>query len=191
MAKSKQKADHRADTRGSPWMGIPHVVLKSPAYHHLSLCARAILTEMVLAMNGYNNGHIAISQRQLALRLRTSNFGKIGRAIGELMEHGLIDIALEGKWKQRLAREYRLTFVSSGKPGHYRPATNEYRSWSPHQFGDDKGSAESSIAASPSSAKQQVAADTASADFLLYTRKAKIPPADASSSLISKPYLCH
>ena len=110
-------------------MGIPYCVLASDAYRHLGLWGRAILVEITREMNGYNNGAIVLSQRQIAKRLNTSNFKKIGQAIAELMEHGLIDICAEGKWKERRAREYRLTFVSTGKMVGFKPATNEYLGW--------------------------------------------------------------
>jgi hypothetical protein len=105
VGKSRQKADHRADTRGKPWAGIPHCVIDSAAYRHLSLWARGLLVEVVREMNGYNNGSIALSQRQMASRLGSSNFRKIGRGIAELMEHGFIDVAVEGQWKTRMARQ--------------------------------------------------------------------------------------
>jgi hypothetical protein len=43
------------------------------------------------------------------------------------VQHGIIDVAVEGEWKTRQARQYRLTFVSTK----LKPATNEYRSWTP------------------------------------------------------------
>jgi hypothetical protein len=45
MARSKVKADYRADTRGGSWAGLPVCLIESPAYRHLSLYARAILVE--------------------------------------------------------------------------------------------------------------------------------------------------
>lgn len=187
--KAKQRADHRADNRGGAWAGIPHCVLDSLAYRHLSLWGRAVLLEIVREMNGYNNGEIGISQRQLADRLRTTNFRSIGKAIAELMTHNLIDITVEGQWKQRKARQYRLTFVNTGGPGHYRPASNEYREWKPNPFSsDDNASAESPVLADTSSADTPIAADTGSAVANGKLAKMPIHAADTVSSLISKPY---
>jgi hypothetical protein len=124
-------------------------VLKSAAYRDLSLWARAILVELVGGMNGWNNGHIVMSQRMIAAALGTSNFRAIGRAIAELMEHGLIDVTIEGQWKARKAREYRLTFVSTKGAN----ATNDYRLWEPTRKSGADGA----------SARQPKSADTASA----------------------------
>ena len=134
------KADHRADTRGLRFLGIPHAVLKSPAYLHLSLFARAVLIEVLLRFTGYNNGEIAVSQRQVAERLRNSNYRKIGRAFIELFQHGLVDVSVEGTWLPRRARQFRLTFVSTGK-GKHVAATNDYLHWSP---GDHSSAANAS-----------------------------------------------
>jgi hypothetical protein len=189
--RAKQKADHRADNRGGPWAGLPHCVIDSLAYRDLSLWSRAVLTEIVREMNGYNNGEIGLSQRQLANRLGTSNFRQIGRAIAELMEHGFIDIAVEGKWKQRLARQYRLTFVNTGSPGRYRPATNEYRHWQPtRKSGVEPGSAEAVDPAEPVSAGQAMSAEHLSATLNEKQRKTFSASAEKGSSLICKPYPC-
>ncbi len=129
MARGKAKTDHRADTRGGGWTGLPHVVQDSVAYRDLSLWARAVLLEIVREFNGYNNGEIVLSVSQICERLGNTNRGKAGRAIAELMEHGFIDVEADAKWKQRLAREYRLTFVTSGKFPALRPASNDYQRW--------------------------------------------------------------
>lgn len=125
MARRKPKADCQSDTRGGRWAGIPICVIESAAYRNCSAHARAILVEMVAQMNGYNNGEIVLSQRYLVAAL-ACHPRKVVRGIAELMENGLIDIAMEGKWKERRAREYRLTFVSTKSA----PATNDYLAYS-------------------------------------------------------------
>ncbi len=191
MARGKQKADHRADNRGGPWAGLPHVVLDSLAYRHLSLWGRAVLIEIVRTMNGYNNGEIGISQRQLAERLHTSNFKQIGRAIAELMAHGFLDIVIEGRWKQGKAREYRLTFVNTGSPGHYKAATNEYRDWQPRaKSGAEPVSANKPRTDEPVSANPSAFAEPVSANPNGKLPKTSFRSAEPVSSLISKPYPC-
>ena len=129
MAKSVKKADCRADTRGGRWLGIPMCVIRSDAYRYSSRWGRCVLFEIVAVFSGYNNGKIAVSITQLCERLNTTNRRAVCAAIAELMEHGLIDISVEGSWAQRRAREYRLTFVSTMK-GHLPvPATNDYLHW--------------------------------------------------------------
>ena len=122
------------------------------------------MVELVLAFNGYNNGKIAVSQRQLSARLQNSNFGKIGRAIAELVEHGFIDVEVEGHWKARLAREYRLTFVSTGVLHRRVPATNEYLGWTRTNFRADVVSSGRVHSAATVAAGLEAAADPPSAD---------------------------
>lgn len=129
MGKSRQKADHRADTRGGQWVGIPHAVVDSEAYRSLSLWSRAILIEMVRAMNGFNNGAIAVGYEHLCKRLNNSNKRALAKGIAELMSHGLIDTEADASWKGRRTREYRLTFVNTTPGGKHKPATNDYRDW--------------------------------------------------------------
>lgn len=189
MARGKVKADHRADNRGGPWAGLPHVVIDSPAYRHLSLWARAILIELVREMNGYNNGQIGLSQRQMGERIGTSNYRRIGPAIAELMEHGFIDVTVEGKWKQRLARQYRLTFVNTGTPGHYKQATNEYRDWKPGvKPGVATVSAKTLNPADPVATEAPSSADTVATSGNGKLPKTSFTSADPVASLISKPY---
>lgn len=160
--KKRIEADHRADTKGGRWVGIPYVVIDSEAYAGLGLWARAVLVEVVRRFDGYNNGHIAISQREIAQRLRTSNFGRISKAVAELMQAGFLDVASDGQWKQRQAREYRLTFVTTTG----RPATNDYlRNDPPSQkSGDEPVSAETAKSAEPVSAAPPFPAEPVSAD---------------------------
>lgn len=132
MAGGKKRADHRADLRGKPFVGLPAAVLYSPAYQNLGLVPRAILLELLGRFNGYNNGKIGMSYREMADRLNMKSLKGIGPAIVVLHGHGFLDVTMEGKWKQKQARTYRLTFLSSGSNGQV-PATNEYARWTPHK----------------------------------------------------------
>lgn len=188
--RAKPLADHRGDNRGKQWAGIPHCVLDSLAYQHLSLMARAVLVEIVRAMNGYNNGKIRFSQRQLAERLRNSNYRRIGRSIAELVEKGFVDVAAEGQWRPRLAREYRLTFVSTGTVLRPCKATNDYLAWCPVKESGVKAAS----AASPDSVDAVATETVATVASSSAGSNGKLPntprrPADAMSSLIKEPYL--
>ncbi len=112
-------------------MGIPHVVMDSEAYRHLTPNARAVLSEIVRKFNGYNNGKIGIGYREIANRLNRSDMHFILPAIIQLIEHGLLDVTAQQSWTDRRVREYRLTFISTGVSGHRGNATNEYLSWRP------------------------------------------------------------
>ncbi|WP_344710902.1 hypothetical protein [Sphingomonas humi] len=119
-------------------------------------------------MNGYNNGEIARSQRQLAEALGTTNFRAIGKGIAELMEHGFIDVTAEGQWKARQAREYRITFVSTKTAS----ATNDYRTWVKREKScADTASAECRVAAQAASSPARKLDEAALARIAANRRK--------------------
>lgn len=181
----KQKADCRADTRGGPWAGIPKCLIDSAAYRDLSLHARAVLVELVARMNGYNNDAIAVSQRELVEALRcTPRY--VGPAIAELMDHGILDVTVEGQWKTRQARQYRLTFISTKSA----PATNEYLRWTPtpKQSRGSHGEAETAKSASHGETERLHPASYGEAARGVRLREAPVLSASHGEPLISKPY---
>lgn len=139
MSGRKNRAAHVADGGGKAFALLPHAVLESPAYRTASYRARAVLTAIVARFNGFNNGRICLSSKELAVELGCQNYSSNSEAIGELISRGLI--ALEKSWPRgvRKSHEYRLTFVSSGPEGKVRAATNEYRSWLPGDAGTRVG----------------------------------------------------
>ena len=184
----RQKADCRADTRGGSWAGIPKVLIDSAAYRDLSLHARAVLVELTARMNGYNNGMIAVAQRELVESLGCSP-NRIVTAIADLMDHGFLDVTVEGQWKARQARLYRLTFVSTKTA----PATNDYLRWTPLP---KKSGATAPVAGDPQSATGAVAgpgraATGAIARLVAHRRKtanSHNPAATGAVALICEPY---
>ncbi|TMJ19556.1 MAG: hypothetical protein E6G92_07205 [Alphaproteobacteria bacterium] len=190
MARGKVKAEHRADTRGAGFAGIPISVIKSEAYRHLNPMARCVLVEIVARLNGYNNGQIGLSFKELAHALNRKNEACFAPAIAELIKCGLVDVGLEAKWKQRLARTYRLTFVNTtdsiGRP---IKATNEYLDWTPEAQID----ATDAVAGEPRAATAFVASRVAAATNAVADTDGKLPrtpagPATDGVVLISKPY---
>lgn len=181
---SKAKADCRADTRGGSWVGIPKCLIDSAAYRHLSLHARAVLIEIAARMMGYNNGQIAVSHRELRASLGCSP-RNIVSAVVELMEHGFLDVTADGSWKQRQARTYRLTFVSTKGAG----ATNDYLRWSPHKA---KSGATDAVTAGGESASHAVAGSTGIASHAVAAieasrRRGQNPAASHAVALIDMP----
>lgn len=196
MARGKGKPHHRADTRGGGFTGLPHVVQDSAAFQHLSLWARAVLLEIVREFKGFNNGEIYLSVDQICQRLSNSNRRKACRAVAELMEHGLIDVSAEGQWRERQARQFRLTFVTSGKFPNLRPATNEYRSWGPtEKSGGNASSPRRPRAGNASSPEADDAGNAPSPAIFARLRKTAISAlicegvaGDAVSLHISEPF---
>lgn len=142
----KPRAPHRADLRGGRFLGIPVAVLDSEAYRLLSPIAKVTLFCIAKRFLGHNNGKLGISYREIARELNRKNQAPIGPAIAQLMQHGLVALETEGQWRPRLAREYRLTFVSSGPEHKPVPATNEYLNWKPEASGDKKNSPTRTVA---------------------------------------------
>jgi hypothetical protein len=198
VAKKRYQADHRADTKGGALSGLPHAVADSPAYLALAPFDRCVLSEILRRFNGYNNGEIAISYEELGSRLRGANNarpnnGRLARSIAKLIDHGFLAEPTPGSWLQRRAREYRLTFISSGKAPPYRPATNEYRQWAPTRKKNDgyAASPEQTLCGDAGSPEAIPAGDAGSPDNL---KNGSFPLAgvsisgDAESPLICKPY---
>lgn len=184
---SKQKADCRADTRGGRWAGIPICLIESPSWRDLSLHARAVLVELTARMNGWNNGSIAVSHRELVDGLGCSP-NRIVKALADLMEHGFLDVSAEGQWKERQAREYRLTFVTTKGA----PATNDYLRWTPKEqsgaTGAVAGKGQSATGAIAAGAKPATGAIARLREHKRKTANTEIPPATGAVALICKPY---
>lgn len=137
---------------------LPRCVVDSPAYRDLSVHARAVLVEIGVRLDGYNNGRIGIDQRSIVESLRCAP-RKVVVAIAELMSHGMIDVTFEGDRVGRKAREYRLTFVSTPTA----PATNDYLRWTPETPTAEKITGSGAVAEGGCSASGAVATPTAPA----------------------------
>jgi hypothetical protein len=127
------------------------------------------LLEILAKLNGFNNGKIAISYKQLARRLGRKNEAPFGRAIAELITHGFIEVMAEARWRDRRAREYRLTFVNTtDAAGRHVTATNEYLRWK----AEDDSCATDAVAGTAEPAAASVAGrlDHASNVVVAFTR---------------------
>jgi len=109
---------------------MPHDVMNSAAYADLSNAAARLLFELVKRFNGRNNGTLALSHRQARELLRVSP-RKVTEAFDDLMTHGFVELVTEGTWREREAREYRLTWLTSGKGPPYQQPSLAYRGWAP------------------------------------------------------------
>ena len=197
MARKRAQADHQADTRGGGWVGLPQAVADSPAYLSLNPFERAVFHEILREFNGWNNGKIRISYEEIGKRLKARNRslpnnGRIARAIVRIHDHGLIVPGEDFYWKERKAREYRLTFVTWGNAPPFRSATNEYLKWTPEiKIDGDAESPEdpqSGDAQSPEGLAVGEAESPANPKNGSFALPETVSPGDAGSPLISKPY---
>lgn len=129
MARKKGSASHQSKA-GGQYAVLPHSIMDSPAYRAMSLEGRQLLLELVRRFNGHNNGRIALAHRDARILLGCGA-RSVGPAFAQLEQHGFIVMTSHGDRGARLAREYRLTWITYGAAPPYRDATNEYRVWSP------------------------------------------------------------
>ena len=199
MAKQrKQRADHRADTRGGALSGLPHAVSDSAAYLALPAFERAVLGEILRTFNGYNNGDIALTYERIRGRIpncygKPTDNRRIGAAVARLVEHGFLGEPTPGDWLKQRARRYRLTFISSGARPPFQHATNDYLRWTP-KAGKNEGDTTSPRkprCGDTASPKPPQAGDTTSPkQFNAQSEAAQQPPAnlgDVRSLVICKP----
>lgn len=190
--KQKGKSAHRIDTRNSRMVMLPHAVVDSPAYKHLTLRARCLLDGLNRRFNGWNNGDIGYSIRDMESDLRGPktyvNHAVIGEAIDELFHHGFIDVGVTHRRMERLATGYRLTFASYGPPTNPLPASNDYLSWQPpapkENFPVDATSAETGKLADTASAEWKHSADVTSAEVTETSHVSTSLSADPTSAHI-------
>ena len=93
--------------------------------------ARVVLQVMLFHHDGWNNGKLAISVKQIGKALGNQNHAANGQALAELIELGFLECTSGADHGQAKARTYRLTFVSTGEGKRLHLATNEYQSWRP------------------------------------------------------------
>lgn len=123
MSKSKGKRGiHQPDSRGKGYSLLPYVTMDA-LMEAVSPRAVVAFLAIVRRFNGYNNGKIALSSRDLAAIIGSHNPSN-KRALKELRDGGFIHETRYPKG-QRKATEYRLTFLSYGANGEH-PAKSEY-----------------------------------------------------------------
>jgi hypothetical protein len=88
----------------------------SPAFENLSAQQRAVWLYVASRYNGFNNGSIAVSVREVAKHCRL-NKDTAGRCLLALQRCGFIEAVVEGgfSYKLRHATEYRLTHLQCNR----------------------------------------------------------------------------
>lgn len=125
-ARGGKRQTERGDGKGGGFFLLPHCLLASEAFRTASPRAVKVLLALCSKHNGFNNGAISLGFRELADLVASGNHVANSRALCELMERGLLALARTYPKGQRLANEYRLTFVNCRDD----PATNDYLGWS-------------------------------------------------------------
>lgn len=120
-----QKVDHRGD-----FVQIPRHMMRSDAWIDLSPRARSALLVLLDNFTGFNNGTIGLTIDNLGAGLGNQNHRANSKALVELISHGFVECTSGADHVQSKAREYRLTFIESGKEQREK-ATNEWQSWKP------------------------------------------------------------
>lgn len=126
MGQGPQKPDH-----GGNFFMTPRRVTASVAWRNLSHRARSVLQVFQHAADGFNNGAIAFAIHDISTAIGDQNHGANSRAVAELIEKGFLEETCGENRAQSKAREYRLTFISTGKARTIEPATHEYADWRP------------------------------------------------------------
>lgn len=129
MSKRQKSRNEKADGRGGSYARLPHCLTKHDAYRTASFRARAALDVLAQRHNGFNNGKISMSADELAYGLNCQNHRANATALGELIARGIITLEKDHPRGSRLAREYRLTYISTLRAGQIVPATNDYLQW--------------------------------------------------------------
>lgn len=123
--KRAQKVEH-----GGNYFLLGRPMLRSPAFLSLSMRARSTLLVLLDCWDGFTNGRIGLSIENLGRALGNQNHRANSAALLELMDRGFIECTSGADHHKRKAREYRLTFVSTGEAASEQP-TNEWREWQP------------------------------------------------------------
>lgn len=115
----------RAWNGGDGYVLTPHRVFDF-AVNKLSFRAFAAFCVLIRRFNGFNNGKIGLALSGLDESLGTKNRSANAAALHEVIAYGLVRIARHSHREQRLAREYRLTFIETCSGDDLLPATNEW-----------------------------------------------------------------
>lgn len=193
MSGGKRKAE-RGDGRGGGFLLLPHCLLASEAFRTASPRAIKVLLALCAKHNGFNNGVIGVGFREMATLVASGNNVANSKALCELMERGLVALARAYPKGQRLANEYRITFINCGA----EPATNEYLDWRPGDAGTrakaQKGNFRASVIETRSPSRVSVAStgEETSRFGSLNANNAKLPisvvsPVSVASTHIVQP----
>jgi hypothetical protein len=113
-----KRHDHKGRSTTERFVSLPHYMLRSAAWRSLSPVGRCIFLEIAAIYNGGNNGHLALSTRDAAERVRCSK-DTAAKALTDLAGKGFIECCSRGNFDRKSPRasEYRLTLYSCDRTG--------------------------------------------------------------------------
>jgi hypothetical protein len=126
MRKRRSKGGQATDR----FVAFPHYMLRSVAWRALSPVARAIYIEVLVLYNGSNNGYLALSSRDAAMRARCSK-DTASRAFAELQRAGFLELSIQGAFhrKDRHASQWRVTHRLCDRTGEL--GSKAFERWTP------------------------------------------------------------
>jgi hypothetical protein len=112
---------------GNRYVGVPHYLMKCPAFMMMTPNAKAVLLHIWLRHNGVNNGEISYACRE-AEEIGLSK-DQAQRALLELVERGFLIMRRNSGFnmKNREARVWEITAEPCGN----EPAKKIFMRWSP------------------------------------------------------------
>jgi hypothetical protein len=143
-----KRHDHKGRSTTERFVSLPHYMLRSPAWRFLSPVARCIFLELAAIYNGSNNGHLALSTRDAAERVRCSK-DTAAKALADLIAKSFIECCSRGHFdrKRPHASEYRLTLYTCDRTG--GRASKAFMSWRDAQPKSVGGTVEGTVGPIP------------------------------------------
>jgi hypothetical protein len=117
-----QRVDH-----GGDYFQVPRALVRSHRFERLSLRAKCYLYAVAARFDGFNNGRIAVSARELGDAIGSQRYASNKKARIELEEAGFLVVEREYLKGSRMAMEFRLTWIESGSGKHRKPPTNDWK----------------------------------------------------------------
>ena len=126
MPEKRHKVRKARYTDYTRWVGLPHYMLRCPAWRTMSPTAKALLIELWARYNGINNGTISFGVREAAdIGLNRTTASK---AFHELVGRGFLRVNRDSAFtvKTRMAREWTVTALPLSDT---EPAPKDFMKW--------------------------------------------------------------
>ena len=124
---SYQKAKGRSK-KGHKHTQLWHSMQDSPAWQSLSLSARCVWLEIMRRFNGFNNGDIPLSCREVSELCHISK-GTASKAFKELIKKGFIKVGMYSSFTCKYKKSRR--WIITHYPHNEKAPTNDWQDWRP------------------------------------------------------------